>query len=115
MLPFDPIELRDLWLQVRLQYTINCKLGLTPISHLSYATILTSSFVDGYLVGLSEELKAAIEKHVIWMESEPEPDRARLFRMRDMRKKSGETLYTSGDRHLGCASGSVEAIAHSTI
>jgi hypothetical protein len=55
MLPFDPIELRDLWLQVGLQYTINCKPGLTPISHLSYATMLTSSFVDGYLVGLSEE------------------------------------------------------------
>ena len=114
MLPFDPIDLRDLWLQVGLQYTINCKLGLTPISHLSYATILTSSFVDGYLVGLSEELKATIEKHVIWMESEPEPDRP-VYWMEDMRKKSGETLYTSGDSYLGCASGSVEAIGHSTI
>ena len=79
MLPFDPIELRDLWLQVRLQHTINRKPGLTPISHLSYAAMLTSSFVDGYLVGLSEELKATIEKHVIWMESEPEPDRLIYF------------------------------------
>ena len=75
MLPFDPIDLRDLWLQVGLQYTINCKHGFKPVSHLSYATMLTSSFVDGYLVGLSEELKATIEKNVIWMESQPEPDR----------------------------------------
>ena len=75
MLPFDPEELRDLWLQVRLQYTVNCKPGIARISHLAYATMQTSSLVDGYLVGLSEELKATAEKHIIWMETQREPDR----------------------------------------
>jgi hypothetical protein len=76
MLPFDPIDLRDLWLRVGLEFTINrATPGIHPVSHLTYATTQVSSFVDGYLVGLSNELKATAEKHVIWMETQPEPDR----------------------------------------
>ncbi|GEP58715.1 hypothetical protein [Reyranella soli] len=84
MLPFDPIALRDFWLQVRLQYTIDNEPrvldqeapGLTHISHNGYAGGQTSSLVSGYLLGLSKELRATTDKHIAWMESMPEPDRA---------------------------------------
>jgi hypothetical protein len=84
MLPFDPVDLHNLWLQVRLQYTIDNEPRLldrespvlTHISHSGYAGGQTSSLVSGYLVGLSKELKATADKHVAWMESVPEPDRA---------------------------------------
>jgi hypothetical protein len=84
MLPFDPIGLRDFWLEVRLQYTIDDKPravelelpGLMHISHNGYAGGHTSDLVSGYLVGLSKELRATTDKHLAWMESHPEPDRA---------------------------------------
>ena len=55
--------------------TIDCKPGIAHISHLAYATMQTSSLVNGYLVGLSEELNATVEKHIVWMETQHEPDR----------------------------------------
>jgi hypothetical protein len=30
--------------------------------------------VNGYLIGLSEELKATVERHTVWIETQPEPD-----------------------------------------
>src|SRR5262245_2221079 len=83
MLPFDPIELRDLWLEVRLKYAIQSKPpepneqrppGVAHFARVSYSAMRASDFVGGYLVGLSKELKPLVEKHVAWMESEPEPN-----------------------------------------
>lgn len=84
MLPLDPVDLRDFWLQVRLQYTIDDKplvddKGLPGLAHVSnnvHAGGHTSDLVSGYLVGLSKELQATTNKHLAWMESYPEPDRA---------------------------------------
>jgi hypothetical protein len=85
MLPFDPIELRDFWLEVRLKYALdneprgpgpNRPPGVVHMSRTNYSVGRVCDFVDGYLVGLSRELKPTAEKHVAWMESEREPDRA---------------------------------------
>jgi hypothetical protein len=84
MLPFDPIELRDFWLEVRLKYALddeprgpgpNRPSNVVHISRTNHSVGRVCDFVDGYLVGLSRELKPAVEKHLAWMESEPEPDR----------------------------------------
>ena len=85
MLPFDPIAIRAFWLEVRLKYAIDSKPpapdehtppGVAHFARVSYSARRASDFVDGYLVGLSKELKPLVEKHVAWMESEPEPDLA---------------------------------------
>ena len=116
MLPFDPIELRDFWLKVRLKYALdsaprgpgpNRPAGVAHMSRTNYSVGRVGDFVGGYLVGLWRELKPTVEKHTAWMESEPEPDRVVYI-------ESGCTYegwlesYMTGVRHLGCASGSVE-------
>ena len=80
MLPFDPIALRDFWLKVRLPYVMNAaplnheEPRVTHISRVSYAVVQASGFVNGYFVGLWNELLPKVEKHIRWMESEPEPE-----------------------------------------
>lgn len=83
MLPFDPIAMRDFWLETRLRYAMDSKPpepdehrepGVAHFARVSYSARRSSDFVDGYLVGLSRELRPLVEKHVAWMESEPEPD-----------------------------------------
>ena len=82
--PFDPISERDLWLQMRLQYTINDEApaidekrpGVGHISNNVHAGMLTSDLVSGYLVGLWKELRVTTDKHLSWMESTAEPDRS---------------------------------------
>lgn len=85
MLPFDPVAERDFWLEVCLKYALdneppgpgpNRPPNVVHISRANHAVGRVCDFVGGYLVGLSRELKPAIEKHIAWMESEPEPDRA---------------------------------------
>ena len=49
---------------------------LCTYPHSNHSIGRVCDFVGGYLVGLSRELKPAVEKHIAWMESEPEPDRA---------------------------------------
>ena len=83
MLQFDPVRKRDFWQRSWLQVTIDnepyrfddAPPGITHISHHAYAEMQTSSFVGGFLYGFSKELKVAVEKHIAWMESQPEPDR----------------------------------------
>jgi hypothetical protein len=84
MLPFDPIELRGFWLEVRLKYALdneprgpgpNRPPGVAHISRTNYSVGRVGDFVSGYFVGLWRELKPAVEKHIAWIESEPEPDR----------------------------------------
>jgi hypothetical protein len=84
MLPFDPIDLREFFLEVRLKYVIdsnppapdrNRPPNVAHMARTNYSIGRACDFVNGYLVGLSRELKPLIEKHVTWMESEPEPDR----------------------------------------
>lgn len=88
MLPFDPIELRAFWLEVRLKYAIESEPpvpdehtppGVAHFARVSYSARRVSDFANGYLVGLSKELKPLVEKHVSWIESEPEPD-LRIYR-----------------------------------
>ncbi len=83
LLPFDPIEIRNFWLEVRLKYAIDSKPpepddhrppGVAHFARVSYSAGRSGEFVNGYLVGLSTELRPLVEKHVAWMESEPEPD-----------------------------------------
>jgi hypothetical protein len=83
MLPFDPIELRDFWLEVRLKYALdneprgpdhNRPPSVAHMSRTNYSVGRVCDFVGGYLVGLWRELKPAAEKHAAWMASEPEPD-----------------------------------------
>lgn len=77
---FDPVQEREFWLQIRLQYTIDNEPrifdreppGVVHVSRFAYAAGQTSSLVKGYLVGLSEGLKATVEKHITWMEAQPE-------------------------------------------
>jgi hypothetical protein len=84
LLPFDPVGERDFWLQTRLQYTIDDEprvddKGLPGLAHISnnrHAGGLVTDLVSGYLVGLWDELRATTDKHLAWMESYPEPDRA---------------------------------------
>jgi len=83
MLQFDPVRKRDFWQRSWLQVTIDnepyrfddAPPGITHISHHAYAEMQTSSFVGGFLYGFSKELKVAVEKHIAWMESQPEPNR----------------------------------------
>jgi hypothetical protein len=83
MLPFDPIELRKFWLDVRLKYVVDNKPpvpnerrppGVAHLSRVGYSAGRSSDFVEGYLVGLSNELMPLVEEHTAWMESEPEPE-----------------------------------------
>jgi hypothetical protein len=85
VLPFDPVAERDFWLEVRLKYALDDELrgpgpnrppNVVHISRTNHSVGRVCDFVGGYLVGLSRELKPAVEKHIAWMESEPEPDRA---------------------------------------
>ena len=85
MLPFDPIILREFWQEVRLKYAIDSKPpvpdehtapGVAHFARVSYSARRVSDFVDGYLVGLSKELKPLVETHTVWMEGEPEPSLA---------------------------------------
>src|SRR5690242_1705865 len=84
LLPFHPVDERDFWLQTRLQYTIDDEprvddKGLPGLAHVSnnvHAGMRTSDLVSGYLVGLWKELRATTDRHLAWMESYPEPDRA---------------------------------------
>src|SRR5882672_5140647 len=66
MLPFDPIELRDFWLEVRLKYALdneprgpdrNRPPGVAHMSRTNYSVGRVCDFVGGYLVGLWRELK----------------------------------------------------------
>jgi len=83
MLPFDPVDLRDFWLQTRLQYTIADEPrvddrglpGLAHTTHERHAGGLVTDLVSGYLVGLWDELRSTTDKHLAWMERTPEPDR----------------------------------------
>lgn len=82
MLPFDPKGLRDFWLEVRLPITLKTEpplhdpamAGVTHITRANYASGRAYDFVSGYFVGLSKELRPALEWHTAWMEREPEPD-----------------------------------------
>jgi hypothetical protein len=85
MLPFDPIDIRNFWLEIRLKYAIESKPptpdehtppGVAHFARVSYSARRSADFVNGYFVGLSRELRPLVEKHVSWMESEPEPDLA---------------------------------------
>ncbi|MBL6654132.1 MAG: hypothetical protein ISP49_21240, partial [Reyranella sp.] len=84
MLEFNLARSRDAWLQSRLKGVIDSKPFADPnespetqhIADRGYAEMQTSSLVRGYLYGFARELKGAVEKHVAWMESHPEPDRA---------------------------------------
>ena len=48
--------------------------GVAHFARVSYSAGRSGEFVNGYLVGLSKELRPLVEKHIAWMESEPEPD-----------------------------------------
>jgi hypothetical protein len=86
MLSFDPVDERDFWRDLRLQYVVNDEPrvlekeqelpGLTHIYHRSYAGGLLTDLVSGYLVGLWNELRPTTDKFLAWMESTAEPDRA---------------------------------------
>lgn len=83
MISFDPVRSRDFWLRTRLQYTVSREPvavvgkppGFTHIAYHAYAEMQVANFSHGYLCGLSKELRATVEKHIAWMESQPEPDR----------------------------------------
>ena len=83
MLPFDPIAERDFWLETRLKYAIESKPptsdehtppSVAHFARVSYSAGRTNEFVNGYLVGLSKELRRLVDKHLAWMESESEPN-----------------------------------------
>jgi|EndMetStandDraft_8_1072994.scaffolds.fasta_scaffold115364_2 hypothetical protein len=83
LLPFDPKEIRDFWLEVGLKLAGDSKPpapddhrppGVAHFARVSYSARRSSEFVEGYLIGLSKELRPIVEAHVAWMESEPEPD-----------------------------------------
>ncbi len=84
MLEFNLARSRDAWLQSRLKDVIDSEPFAYPnespetqhIADRAYAEMQTSSLVRGYLYGFARELKEAVEKHIAWMESHPEPDRA---------------------------------------
>src|SRR4051812_32656865 len=76
MLEFDPVGWRNLWLEVRLKYTMETEPPEKKINNAPYASGQTSSLFNGCLVGLSKELSSTAEKHIKWMESQLEPDRA---------------------------------------
>ena len=70
--------------EMRLQYTIDDEpcvddKGLPGLAHISHKCMpagTLATLVSGYLVGLSKELRATTDKHLAWMENNPEPDRA---------------------------------------
>lgn len=77
MLPeFDPVGLRDFWLETRLEYELrDVPDDLTHTSCTAHACMTASSLFEGYLLGLWDELRGRAEEHIKWMESQPEPDR----------------------------------------
>jgi hypothetical protein len=101
LLPFDPVGERDFWLQTRLQYTIADEPrvddkglpGLAHITHVLHAGGLVTDLVSGYLVGLWNELRATTDKHLAWMESTPEPDRAIYLQRGLASERWWESLY----------------------
>src|SRR5262245_51467088 len=71
---------RDIALRSRLKDVIdsepfaypNKPPGTQHIADRGYAEGQTSALVRGYLYGFAPELKGAVEKHIAWMESQPE-------------------------------------------
>jgi hypothetical protein len=83
MLEFNPTRSRDFWLRSHLKDAIDREPfsghkeppGIEHISHHAYAEMQTANLISGYLYGFATELEATVEKHIAWMESQPEPDR----------------------------------------
>ena len=72
---FNPNDSRRLWLDHRLAYLAGCDHAAIPeAARTHYAQIMTSRFVDAFLVGLAEEVKAHLDLFATWMEHQPEPD-----------------------------------------
>ena len=84
MLEFNLMRSRDYWLRSHLKDVIesdpfvhpNEPPGIQHISDHAYAEMHLVDLINGYLCGFAPELKAAVDKHIAWMESQPEPDRA---------------------------------------
>ena len=82
MLEFNLARSRDYWLRSQLKDVIdsepfahlNKPPGIQHISDRAYAEMHTAALISGYLYGFAPELKAAVEEHIAWMESQPEPD-----------------------------------------
>ena len=93
-IPFDPVAKRDLWLKGSFQNMIaQDPTRVTPLSRYPHSEIQAHYFFDGYLVGLSKELKAPLEKHIAWMESQPEPDLGDFASLSFAEVRWRDTLY----------------------
>jgi hypothetical protein len=81
--PFDPVAKRGFWLNHWLQKTIDTDhAGLAPLSRYPHSEMQVATILEGYLVGLSNELKPSVEKLITWMESQPEPERVDYAKVR---------------------------------
>lgn len=83
MFPFDPVRSHEFWLRGHLKDVIDREPfpperkspALVQIYNHAYAEMRIVDFISAFLFGFPEELKPASEKHIAWMESQPEPDR----------------------------------------
>ena len=74
---FDPVEGRNIWLRAgRLDFTNSLQPATVPVAaRAHFAQLQTGSMIDAYLVGLASEVRPILERHVLWMETQSEPDR----------------------------------------
>lgn len=86
---FDPIRERKMWLdyglKVETEFTPEV---IPPTARPGYVSQIVNSAIDAYWVGLADQVRPTLEKIIVWMEAESEPDR-NLF------------SNTSGDAHDG--------------
>jgi hypothetical protein len=73
---FDPVGDCDFWLSSFLEYVTNSDPErISPTARAHYVQLYTSIMVDAYLVGLADEVRPILERLIVWMEAQPEPDR----------------------------------------
>jgi hypothetical protein len=73
---FDPVGHRDFWLRSFLDYVrTSDPERISPSARPHYAQLQASRMIDAYLVGLVHEVRPTLDKLIVWMEKQPEPDR----------------------------------------
>ena len=73
---FDPVGHRDFWLRSFLEYVTASDPGrISPTARPHYARLQTNRMIDAYLIALADEVRPTLEKLIVWMEAQPEPDR----------------------------------------
>ncbi len=100
---FDPVRKRKFWLDFSLTYeTEFVPDQIPPQGQPLYVAVLTNCLVTGYLLGLTDRVRPALQAVVAWMDSQPGPQPGLFSGPRDFWHDDWYALY-AWHRTLGLA------------